>query len=176
MAKVFVVTTGSYSDETIERVFSTREKFEEWASEFKNYYTVYEHDLDDMSDKRHVDARLAVMDAFSGELVTINPHEGTDKVYFSGLPSGKNIIPFASALLSVVVTRSYVHYDDRGHNSRRIDLVLSALFPSNESKDSIIKSMADIRGQLFSNQMLDKPGIYNRTTLAPIYQDKGMFK
>ncbi len=61
MATVYIVTSGSYSDYGINRVFSTREKAESWAGPLG--YEIEEWELDDSSDP------LVVVTRVSGQII-----------------------------------------------------------------------------------------------------------
>lgn len=49
MSKIYVVTSGSYSDFGIEGVFSTEELAKEWVGDLDNRYDIREYELDDFT-------------------------------------------------------------------------------------------------------------------------------
>jgi len=52
MAKVYLVTSGTYSDYGVNAVFSTEEKAKEWIGHAINQYYIEEFDLDNFEDRR----------------------------------------------------------------------------------------------------------------------------
>ena len=47
MAKIYIVTSGEYSDYTIDAVFSTKEKAEEYVQQYGTNYRVEDYDIDE---------------------------------------------------------------------------------------------------------------------------------
>ena len=47
MAKIYIVTSGDYSDYTIEAVFSTKEKAEEYVQQHGTNYRIEDYDIDE---------------------------------------------------------------------------------------------------------------------------------
>jgi len=76
MNKVYMISSGSYSDYAVNRCFSTKELAEEWIGIFKENsdYFIEERNLDDMSDK---------LQPLSGEMI-MNFHTGE---VWSNIPS-----------------------------------------------------------------------------------------
>ena len=62
MAKIYIVTSGEYSDYNIEAVFSTREKAEEYIQQHGTHYRIEPHGVDEEVKKNNniwwVDMRL----------------------------------------------------------------------------------------------------------------------
>ena len=148
--KAVVVTVGCYSDAYVTKVFSSMEKFQEWAGEFQDHYSVEELDMDDMSEQRTVGYRTLHMEAISGKVVTYRPESPAMSKQNHDLATVR------------------VHDDLWTNYYRHEGIVISASFLPEVSEEDATKAVADIRAQMFSNGMLGKRGTYNRTTLAPM--------
>lgn len=152
--KAIIVTSGSYSDAMQVKVFSCMEKFKEWAGEFENNYSTQEFEIDDMSSPNTVACWHASINALSGNIFDFEPRENTCLGVYGFYRVGVDafsIIVIQSIMIDGVATT-----------------LIKAAFPKETTKEQATKALADIRAQLFSNGMLGRPGVYNRTTLAPL--------
>lgn len=152
--KAIVVTSGSYSDAMQVKVFSSMEKFKEWAGEFENNYSTQEFEIDDMSNPNIVSCWYASINGLSGEIFDFEPMENTYLGHYGFYREGVDAF-------SVIVVQSIMI-------GRVATPLIKAVFPKETTKEQATKALADIRAQLFSNGMLGRPGFYNRTTLAPM--------
>lgn len=80
MEKVYIVTSGDYSDYAIEAVFSTREKAEEYVDAHGSDYRVEEYPVDDAEVKKNESIWLVFIDWKTGEVLSANS-ENYDSYY-----------------------------------------------------------------------------------------------
>lgn len=76
--KVYLVTSGEYSDYQVNGVFSSRQLAEEWIGPFQARYEIDERDLDDMSDGREARSSRIEMGLYDGEVTEYKPNEEED--------------------------------------------------------------------------------------------------
>ena len=80
MEQVYIVTSGEYSDYTIEAVFSTRKKAEEYVDAHGSDYRVEEYPVDDAEVKKNESIWLVSVNWKTGEVISANP-EDFDEYY-----------------------------------------------------------------------------------------------
>lgn len=80
MEKVYIVTSGEYSDYTIEAVFATREKAEEYVEAHGADYRVEEYQVDDAEVKKKESIWRVSVNWKTGEVISANP-EDFDEYY-----------------------------------------------------------------------------------------------
>lgn len=73
MEKVYIVTSGEYSDYTIEAVFSTREKAEEYVDACGSDYRIEEYPVDDTPVEKKESIWLVFIDWKTGEVMSAHP-------------------------------------------------------------------------------------------------------
>lgn len=80
MEKVYIVTSGDYSDYHIDAVFSTRKKAKEYVDAHGSDYCVEEYPVDDTPVEKKESIWLASIDWKTGEVMSANP-ENYDSYY-----------------------------------------------------------------------------------------------
>ena len=80
MEKVYIVTSGEYSDYHIDAVFSTRKKAEEYVDAHGSDYRVEEYPVDDAGVKKNESIWLVSVSWKTGEVISANP-EDFDEYY-----------------------------------------------------------------------------------------------
>ena len=78
MEKVYIVTSGEYSDYTIEAVFSTRKKAEEYVDAHGSDYRVEEYPVDDAEVKKNESIWLVSVNWETGNADSANPDSFSD--------------------------------------------------------------------------------------------------
>ena len=73
MEKVYIVTSGDYSDYHIAAVFSTREKAEEYVDAHGSDYRVEEYPVDDAEVKKNESIWLVSVNWKTGKVISANP-------------------------------------------------------------------------------------------------------
>lgn len=84
MKKVYIITSGEYSDYTIKAVFSTREKAEEYVDTHGSDYRIEEYSVDDEQVEKKEGVWLVYVNWITGNADSANPQNFsnyyTDKI------------------------------------------------------------------------------------------------
>lgn len=73
MEKVYIVTSGEYSDYHIDAVFSTIEKAKEYVDAYGSDYRIEEYPVDDAEVKKNESIWLVSVSWKTGEVISANP-------------------------------------------------------------------------------------------------------
>ena len=73
MEKIYIVTSGEYSDYQINAVFSTGEKAEEYVDAYGSDYRIEEYPVDDAGVKKNESIWLVSVNWKTGEAISANP-------------------------------------------------------------------------------------------------------
>lgn len=75
MEKVYIVTSGDYSDYTINAIFSTRDKAEEYVDTHGSDYRVEEYPVDDAEVKKNESIWLVSVNWETGKVISAYPQK-----------------------------------------------------------------------------------------------------
>lgn len=147
MSIIYLVTSGSYSDFSVERAFSTEAAVKEWIGVLTDQYGVQECELD--GEQKKLTALLHVTMHFIDCKIQHNFIEGGD---------------WADSALQVIRVCADYHRDPVFH-----------MYFSHHDVERATKVVAEKRAQLLAAGSL-KTGIYHRETLVylgDLYSPKG---
>jgi hypothetical protein len=153
MKKVYLVTSGSYSDYGVEAVFSTRELAKEWINGSKGDYDIEEYDLDNMEHKRRQYTLLRVDFDKSAELIS---YEVAEDHSFSREAPNEILV---ESRMTWHLHKQYV--------------VMSMLFPTGTPVQDALKVASEKRAQLVALHPVGSflpQSYFDRTTLQRIPQ------
>lgn len=143
---IYVVTSGSYSDYSIDKIFSSRKLAEDWIGDFIDSFHIEEHRLDDMDGKQD----LAVCWDCNFDIV---------KKCLISMCAGSE-----ARLLDDPLSVYHDHYRDRW--------VMSVHLPRKYNQEKCIKTLSDITAQLIAlNRISYKTNdveTFDRKTLEPL--------
>lgn len=143
MSKVFVVTSGIYSDYSISRVFSTEDMAKKWVGNKRDYdeteyYSIEEYELDDFSE--------AEENVHTGYWVSIGVKGG--EIRYSGKTYGNS-------------PPKVRYWGSEAYPGKSLEVTSVTT-----DKEAAIKSANDIRARLIAlNRLKDKFQIFNYETL-----------
>jgi hypothetical protein len=139
MPKIYIVSSGEYSDYRINKVFSTEVLAKEWVGKFTDRYAIEEHDLDDMEGKQVLNHYHAVF-YFESKIMRIYPQRIGD---YRGHP-------LLTQLIEVESTGAPW---------------MGMCFPPDYDNERMTKVLADTRAKMViqNDYQMPKAGIYRKS-------------
>lgn len=101
MEKVYIVTSGEYSDYTIEVVFSTRKKAKEYVDAYGSDYRIEEYPVDDTPVEKKESIWLVSVNWETGKVISANPKDYSE--YYADKEGTVQYKKFCGEYLDIVL-------------------------------------------------------------------------